>query len=58
MPKRGAITFGGLITTIARVICLGPRLANLEPILVRFIDLNMVKIMNLVREEEMVNLTY
>jgi hypothetical protein len=49
--KRGSITFGGLITTIARAIGLGPRLANLEPIPGRFIDFDLVKSMNLVREQ-------
>jgi hypothetical protein len=48
--KRGAITFGGLITTIDKAIRLGDRLANLEQIPARFIDLDMVKSMNLVRQ--------
>ncbi|MCH98328.1 hypothetical protein A2U01_0019328, partial [Trifolium medium] len=46
----GAIIFGGLITTIAKAIGLGNRLATLEPTPPRFIDIDMAKSMNLVKE--------
>ncbi|KAK2448120.1 hypothetical protein QL285_007417 [Trifolium repens] len=47
--KRGTIVFGGLVTTIAKALGLGPRLVNLAHIPPRLIDEDMVRSMNLVR---------
>jgi hypothetical protein len=52
VAKRGTITFGGLITTIAKAIGLGNHLENLTPLPMRYIDLDMVKYMKLVKELE------
>ncbi|KAK2383895.1 hypothetical protein QL285_071305 [Trifolium repens] len=49
--RGAAITFGGLITTIAKAIGVGDhQFANLEQIPPRFIDLDMVKSMKLVKQ--------
>ncbi|CAJ2663010.1 unnamed protein product [Trifolium pratense] len=50
--RNGVIIFGGLITTIAKAIGLGPRLENLDHTPPRFINEDMVKSMNLVRLRE------
>jgi hypothetical protein len=47
--KNGKILFGGLITTLAKALGLGPQLRNLPHIPPRLIDEDMVRSMNLVR---------
>jgi hypothetical protein len=48
--KRGAITLGGLITTLTCIIGLEDRIQNLESLPPEFIDLDMAKSMHLVKE--------
>ncbi|CAJ2633365.1 unnamed protein product [Trifolium pratense] len=50
--RGGAMIFGGLITTIAKAIGLGPRLENFEHTPPRLINEDMVRSMNLVRLRE------
>ncbi|KAK2368340.1 hypothetical protein QL285_081541 [Trifolium repens] len=47
--KNEKILFGGLITTLAKALGLGPQLRNLPHIPPRLIDEDMVRSMNLVR---------
>lgn len=52
IAKRGAIIFGGLITSIARVLGLEEKFSSLIPLLSRTIDIDMTRSLKLVKRRQ------